>query len=87
MEVTKIELSVENRGKNKKYDYIAGCLIAYACLITMKADDRDLGIFYTRATKSIYIEKYGMIPYDNYYVKSSKGNSKRLIDKYLSIVQ
>ncbi len=87
MELTKIELSVENRGRNKKYDYIAGCLIAYACLITKKSGNRDMGIFYNKATKSIYIEKYGMMSYDEFYVKSSIENSNKLIGKYLTITR
>ncbi|MFI5196506.1 MAG: hypothetical protein ACHQD8_05405, partial [Chitinophagales bacterium] len=67
-ELTKIELSVENRGANKKYDYIAGCLIAYACLVSIKSVKWDMGIYYTEATKHIYIDKYGMKPLNEYYV-------------------
>lgn len=84
-ELTKLELSVENRGANKKYDYIAGCLIAYACLKTVKSSKWDMGIYYSRKTKHIYINKYGMVPFDEYYVQSTRDNSLRLINKYLNI--
>ncbi len=84
-ELTKIELSIENRGANKRFDYLAGCLIAYACLITKKSPKLDMGIFYTKATKHIYVDKYGMTPLDEYYVKSDKKNCEKLIAKYLNI--
>ncbi len=85
MELTKIELSKENIGQNKRYDYVAGCLIAFACFKTIKYTKRDMGIYYTKSTKRIYLEKYGMTPYDQYYVKSDKDNSISLIKKYLNI--
>src|SRR5690349_8840115 len=31
IEIKLLACSIENMGKNKKYDKIAGCLIAYAC--------------------------------------------------------
>jgi signal-transduction protein with cAMP-binding, CBS, and nucleotidyltransferase domain len=35
IEIKLLASSIENKGKNKKYDKIAGCLIAYACRLSI----------------------------------------------------
>jgi hypothetical protein len=62
-EIKLICVSRENKGRHKKYDWIAGCLIAYAC--------REARLHYTIAAcvslipktgiKNHYMEKYGML--------------------------
>jgi hypothetical protein len=36
MEIKLLACSIENRGRDKKFDRIAGCLIAFACLLADK---------------------------------------------------
>ncbi len=83
LELNKLELSVENIGRGKKYDNIAGCLIAFTCLSSLKNHSGEVFIMPTKTTKSHYIEKYGFNPFNEYYVKSDRLNSERLIQKYL----
>jgi len=85
LELSKLELSKENIGANKKFDYIAGCLIAYACLKSLNSFTGEIFVFYTKETKNIYLEKYGMKPHDKFYVKSDKINSIKLVSKYLNV--
>ncbi len=84
-ELTKLELSKENRRTSKKYENIAGCLIAYACLKSIKTFTGEIAIYYSKETKAHYIARYGMTAHDEYYVKSDKINSMRLIKEYLDI--
>lgn len=36
-----IEIAPHNRGDNKKYDHVAGCLIAFACLQALGSKDEN----------------------------------------------
>lgn len=41
IEIKLLASSIENQGKNKKYDRIAGCLIAFACNVSSKKYDEN----------------------------------------------
>ena len=57
-----LEIAPHNIGKNKKYDYVAGTLIAYACKESFKIEGNYKG-FLTFVSKTNlidwYIDKYG----------------------------
>jgi len=91
IEIALLEVSDENIGRNKKFENIGGCLIAYACRESFKRG-HDGFVFLTPKTDLIehYSSKYGfeyvplktpsrpeglMILYDN--------ASRRLIRQYL----
>lgn len=84
IEITKLEVAIENVGAKKKFDYIAGCLIAFACLEALKLTG-ELFLFYTKDTKKNYLAKYGMTSYSDFYVISNKENCKQLVLKYLGL--
>jgi len=63
VEIKLLASAVENRGKNKKYDRVAGCLIAYACRLA-KAKYGDYScVSLVPKTELIkhYTIKYGMV--------------------------
>jgi len=62
IEIKLIAVSNENRGRLKKYEGIAGCLIAYAAREALKKYDRLACISLTPKTelRRHYITKYGM---------------------------
>lgn len=79
-----IEISSQNVGKNKTYEHIAGCLIAFACRF---AFDKQYDGFVSLEPKTKlaqhYHDKYGFKPMGIYMaVESDIANS--LIQKYLS---
>jgi hypothetical protein len=84
IELNKIEVSTENYGRDKQYDFIAGCLIAYACLFAQKFNG-ELYVLSKKVTKQLYIDKYGMKVHDQFYLTSDKSNCRALISKYLKI--
>lgn len=84
-EINQLEVSSENVGKSKRYDNIAGCLIAFACYNSLLKMSGEIKVFSTSKTKNIYLTKYGMENYTEYILKSTKANSKKLVEKYLSI--
>ena len=86
IELSKLESSRENVGSNKRYDKIAGCLIAFTCFQSLTKFTGEVFIFCTKKTRDIYLNSYGMQPWDDYYVKSDKKNSIRLVAEYLNIV-
>lgn len=57
-----LELSPDNIGANKRYDYVAGCLIAFACKMSFSVSGEYKG-FLTFVSKTSlvkwYINKYG----------------------------
>lgn len=87
LEINKLEVSKENVGKDKQYDCIAGCLLAFASLHSLKYLSGEIYVMYKREVKHIYIGKYGFTPYDEYYVKSDRANSVELVSKYLDLPQ
>lgn len=81
-----IEIAPHNIGStNKKYDYVAGCLIAFACRESFKIDGNYKG-FLTFFSKSdlieLYSNKYGATQAlgQRMYIDPNKG--LKLIDEY-----
>ena len=83
IEVHLIEVSKENRGKNKLIEGVAGCLIAYACNLSFEKGYQG---FVSLVPKSVlihhYVEKYGFKQFGrqlalDYY------EAVALINKYL----
>ena len=62
IEITLLAVSKENRGKNKKYEGIAGVLIGFACRETNKLYGIEgcVSLVPKTSLKQHYIEKYGM---------------------------
>ena len=78
-----IEVSSENRGKNKKYGRIAGCLLAFACRLAFKKKYEGYVSLYSK-TELVehYKKKYGFREFGmNLYTELT--NSEELIIKYL----
>ncbi len=78
-----IEAAIENTGKNKLIDNIAGSLIAFAC---EKAFRNGYGGFVSLIPKTKlvkhYIKKYGFQQFGRMLATDTQ-NSKLLIEKYL----
>jgi hypothetical protein len=91
IEIELLEVSKENIGSKKKFDYIAGCLIAYACRESFKRG-HDGCVFLTPKTSLLahYPAKYGFhyMPLktakrmDGFMILYDEG-ARRLIKKYL----
>ena len=82
-----LEIASHNIGRNnKRYDYIAGCLIAFACRESFKLDGRYKG-FLTFVSKTNlikwYSDKYGaeLALGQRMYIDSEAG--VKLINEYL----
>ena len=63
IEIKLLACSVENKGRNKVFDGIAGCLIAYACQIA-KMKYRNLAcvsLLPKTLLRQHYVEKYNMV--------------------------
>jgi hypothetical protein len=78
-----IENSNENKGKNKKIDRIAGCLLAFACSIAFK---RGYLGFTSLVPKTeligLYVDKYGFQQYGR-QLAIDQQDAIDLIKKYL----
>jgi len=63
LEIHLLAVSNENREKHKKYERIAGNLIAYGCREAYEhyAEDGAVSLIPKTAIRRHYIEKYGMI--------------------------
>jgi hypothetical protein len=63
IEIKLLSVSKENRGKNKRYERIAGTLIGYACKEAMKryGIEECVSLVPKTQLKHHYIEQYGMI--------------------------
>lgn len=62
IEIRLLSVSKENRGKNKKYERIAGTLIGFACreAIKLYGIDGCVSLVPKTSLKQHYIEMYGM---------------------------
>lgn len=81
-----IELNRTHRGARKKLDNIAGCLIAYGCLLAMNNGcDGYVVIEPKTVLYNHYIQKYGFIRFTGKLLMSDYNNSKELIARYLEI--
>lgn len=95
--ISYIELAPHNRGKFKKYDLIAGCLIAFACRLSfLLAEDHYKGwLVFDVMEESKADERKLMAVYSkNYYAANIRGTTtmiiepkdgEKLIAKYLMI--
>jgi len=79
-----IENSNDNKGKGKKYDFVAGCLLAYACKI---AFENNYSGFVSLKPKTelipLYKNKYGFKEMGNLLFTELE-NSENLLKKYIS---
>ncbi len=83
IEIHLIEISKSNIGKNKKFDRLADCLIAYACnLAFIKNYDGFVSLVSKSEIVKLYKEKYGFIEMGN-HLNSQLNNSNALINEYL----
>ena len=83
-----LELAPQNIGRaNKRYDYVAGCLIAFACRESFKIEGTYKG-FLTFMSKtnliSWYAEKYGAELALGQRMFIDWENGEKLIEKYLN---
>jgi len=82
-----LEVAPHNIGSNKRYDYVAGSLIAYACRESFKLEGNYKG-FLTFVSKTNlidwYIEKYGAELALGQRMFIDWENGKKLIEKYLN---
>lgn len=82
-----LEIAPHNVGqKNKKYDYVAGCLIAFACRESFKLESAYKGFLTFMSKTSLikwYSEKYGasLGLGQRMYIDSEEG--MKLINEYL----
>jgi hypothetical protein len=78
-----IEVAIEQVGKGKEFDHIAGCLIAFACSLSFKKNYEGF-VSLTPKTNLIrlYQEKYGFRQFGR-MLGSEYQQSKNLIDKYI----
>lgn len=86
-----LELAPHNIGRaNKRYDYVAGCLIAFACRESFKISGDYKG-FLTFVSKTNlikwYSEKYGAELALGQRMFIDWENGEKLIDKYLNRIK
>jgi hypothetical protein len=84
IEIHLIEVSKENRGRNKLIEGIAGCLIAYACRLSF---DKGYQGFVSLIPKTkiinLYIDNYGFKQFGR-QLALDYDEALLLIDKYLN---
>ncbi len=78
-----IEVNSNDIGRQKEYENIAGCLIAFTCKQSFKKNyDGFVSLYWKTELKRLYTEKYGFEELGmNLYTELS--NSEELIKKYL----
>ena len=78
-----IEVNSNDIGRQKEYENIAGCLIAFTCKQSFKKNyDGFVSLYSKTELKRLYTEKYGFEELGmNLYTELS--NSEELIKKYL----
>lgn len=89
VEMKNIELASQNIGKNKRFDLVAGCLIAYACFLSFKLGKNGYEGCLTFESKTRLIPHYR----DKYRAMQGYGarmfievyDSRNLIKEYLNI--
>ncbi len=79
-----LQSSKDNAGAGKKYEGIAGCLIAYACRQAFKRGyDGTVALEPKTELAKYYTQKYGMKPF-GVHLYTTLENSERLIEEYLN---
>lgn len=80
-----LECSKENVGEEKKFDRIAGCLIAYACrLAFLEGYDGTVALIPKTVLAQHYMNKYGF-EISGRTIFTDRRNSQRLIEEYLRL--
>jgi len=88
-EMSNLELSPENYGSNGKFSNVAGCLIAYGCLLTFELNTGHYKGYLAFTSKGELIQHYEK----NYFAELVfrekmiifPKNGKILIEKYLNL--
>ena len=89
-----LEIAPHNKGHHKKFDKIAGCLIAFACRLSFKEGEGDykgwLAFDVLEEDKqdeiklmAVYCEKYGAIKFGETTMLITPENGQDLITKFL----
>jgi hypothetical protein len=76
----------ENQGRNKIYDRVAGCLIAFACDLAVDKYKRDACVSLVPKTKLVgyYMRKYCMVPKGRQLCLENEALNY-IIDKYFYV--
>lgn len=84
-----IEIAPHNYGANGKYENIAGCLIAFACLKSMELGKNTYEGYLTFESKTVLIDlyknKYGATSAMGQRMFIAPDAGEKLINKYLEI--
>jgi len=84
IQIDLIESSVGNIGKNKEYEGICGCLLAYACRESFRLGyDGYISLIPKTVLKNHYIDLYGFEDTGMLTVFSDSENSLKLIQKFI----
>jgi hypothetical protein len=82
-----LELAPRNIGKGKKYDWVAGCLIAYGCRFSLEEGKGNYQGYLTFESKTelipLYAQKYGAIRTMGQKMFIDIDQGERLMDQYL----
>ena len=85
-----IEVAAHNQGKDKKYEKVAGCLIAFACRLSFKRGDGWLAFDVLEEKKedeiklmAMYSIKYGALRYDQTMMVIPPEGGIKLISEFL----
>jgi len=82
-----VEIAPQNIGrKNKRYDYVAGCLIAFACRESFKLESNYKGFLSFESKNNLinwYQEKYYAVIAMHRKMYIEPENGQKLIDEYL----
>ena len=82
IEIRLLALAKENIGTTRKYDRVAGCLIAFACKESFIAGYEGFVCLKSKTRlKKHYFNKYGLRPTNLYFVTEGV-NSLKLIEEY-----
>ena len=88
-EMSNLELSPSNYGSKGKYDKVAGCLIAYASLLTFELNNGSYKGYLAFTSKGELIPHYEKHYYAELVFREKMiifpKNGKRLIKKYLEL--
>ena len=83
-----LEVAPHNKGKDKQFDFVAGCLISRACQLSFlegKGHYQGFLAFQCMDEKviKVYANKYGAIRVDTTYMYIDPMVGKKLIEEYL----
>ena len=88
-EMSNLELSPKNFGINGKFDKVAGCLIAYACLLTFELNQGGYKGYLAFTSKGELIKHYEKHYFAELVYREKMiifpENGKKLIRKYLNL--